>query len=262
LSDPVARVRFLGTGTSHGVPMIGCRCDTCRSSDPRDRRWRASLHVSFAAGPSAMIDTSPDLRSQALAFGVETLDVVLFTHSHADHILGLDDVRAFNERQGRPISCYGDEATLAEVRRTFAYAFRDGHVGGWLPRLLLFPVAGPFCLGRQVVVPVPIWHGRRQILGYRIGNFAYLTDCSGIPDGSWPLLDRLDTLAIGALRDRPHPTHFTVSEALEVIGRVRPGRALLTHVCHDLGHAATAARLPSGVELAYDGLMVDVHASA
>jgi phosphoribosyl 1,2-cyclic phosphate phosphodiesterase len=262
LSAAVARARFLGTGTSHGVPMIGCRCATCRSDDPRDRRWRASLHIAFAGGLSVLIDTAPDLRSQVLTFGVETLDAVLFTHPHADHILGLDDVRAFNERHGRPISCYGAPDTIAEVRRVFAYAFRDDHVGGWLPQLCLFAVDGPFCLARQLVVPVPLWHGPRAILGYRVAGFAYLTDCSRIPDGSWPLLEGLDTLVVGALRDRPHPTHFTVAEALEAVARIRPRRALLTHVCHDLGHATTAARLPDGVELAYDGLEVDVNPSA
>ena len=258
MSDPIARARFLGTGTSHGVPKIGCHCATCRSDDARDRRWRASLHLAFATGESVLVDTSIDLRSQALAFGVDRVDAVLFTHAHADHILGLDDVRAYSEQLGRPLPCYGHPAAIREVRQTFAYAFRDAVEGTTKPELCLFDVCGAFSLARQVVTPVPVWHGPQLIYGYRVGRFAYVTDCSGIPDDSWPLLEGLDVLVIDGLRDRPHPTHFTVAEALAAIARLRPRRALLTHICHDLAHAATSARLPAGVELAYDGLMVDV----
>jgi len=258
LSGPIARVTFLGTGTSHGVPMIGCRCATCRSSDPRDRRWRASIYVELADGLALLVDTAPDLRAQALSFGVERVDAVLFTHAHADHILGLDDIRRFNDLQGSPVSCYGDAATLQEVRRTFDYAFRDGPEGGSVPRLRLYTLAGPACFGGQAIVPVPVRHGTQHILGYRLGPFAYLTDCSGIPDGSWALLEGVRLLALDALRERPHPTHFSLGEALEVIARLRPERALLTHVCHDLAHGPTSALLPRGVELAYDGLKVDI----
>jgi phosphoribosyl 1,2-cyclic phosphate phosphodiesterase len=252
------RVTFLGTGTSHGVPAIGCRCPTCVSDDPRDRRWRPSILVERADGPTVLVDTAPDLRSQALAFGVSRLDAILFTHSHADHLLGLDDVRRFNEIQGGPVSCYADRLTLTELCRTFAYAFRPGPVGGGIPRLNLFTIAGAFSLGRMEVVPVPVMHGAQSILGFRFGRFAYLTDCSGIPDASWPLLRGVEVLAIDALRLRPHPTHFTLAQALDVVTRLRPDRAYLTHICHDLPHAATSANLPAGVELAYDGLKIEV----
>jgi len=253
-----ARVTFLGTGTSHGVPMIGCPCAVCRSADPRDRRWRPSIYLEFP-DLKVLVDTSTDLRSQALQFGVNRVDAILFTHGHADHVLGLDEVRRYNDLQKASIPCYADAQTVTELRRTFAYVF-DARTpaGGGLPALDLFPLSGEFSLGRQVVVPVPLVHGRRTILGYRVGSFAYLTDCSTIPDGSWPLLEGVESLVIDALRHRPHPTHFNVSQAVEAAARIGPRRAWLTHIAHDLPHAATCAALPDGVELAYDGLTVDV----
>jgi phosphoribosyl 1,2-cyclic phosphate phosphodiesterase len=258
LTRPTGRVTFLGTGTSHGVPMIGCRCATCTSPDPRDQRWRPSIYIELAGGAALLVDTAPDLRSQALRFGVVRVDAVLFTHPHADHLLGLDETRRFNTLQRRAIPCYGDPDTIAEVRRVFAYAFDPRQEGGGVPRLHLFPVGGPFSIGGAEVVPVPVWHGALPIYGYRVGPFAYLTDCSGIPEASWPLLDGVRILVVDALRDAPHPTHFTVAQALDVVARLRPERALLTHIAHDLGHAATSARLPPAVEVAYDGLIVDL----
>jgi phosphoribosyl 1,2-cyclic phosphate phosphodiesterase len=258
LTSPPARVVFLGTGTSHGVPMIGCDCGTCRSDDPRDRRLRPSVLITLADGTSVLVDASPDLRAQALACGVRHVDAILFTHAHADHVLGLDDVRRFNVLQGRSIPCYGDRRTIDEVRRTFAYIFNPDPVGGGVPRIALFPLAGEFTLGRETIVPVPIIHGAREIFGYRIGPFAYLTDCNAIPEASWPLLDGVRLLVVDALRDRPHPTHFTVAQALDVVARIGPERAWLTHICHDLAHVVTSARLPDGVELAYDGLEVEI----
>ena len=250
------RVTFLGSGTSHGVPMIGCRCAVCRSADPRDNRLRTSILIEPGDGGSLLVDTPPDLRAQALRFGVVRLDAILFTHPHADHILGLDETRRFNTLQGCAIPCYGDPATIAEVRRVFAYAFAPRQVGGGVPRLELNAVTGPFTIGRTLVTPVPIMHGELPIYGYRIGAFAYLTDCSAVPDSSWALLEGVRTLVIDALRHRPHPTHLTVAQALEVAARVGAERTLLTHIAHDLGHAETSARLPPGVELAYDGLVV------
>jgi phosphoribosyl 1,2-cyclic phosphate phosphodiesterase len=207
---------------------------------------------------SVLVDTSTDLREQALRFRVPRVDAILFTHSHADHVMGLDDVRRFNALQGGSIPCFADALTASELRRTFAYIFESKtEKGGGLPQIDLHTLAGEFCLGRSVVVPVPLLHGRRPILGYRVGPFAYLTDCSAIPDSSWPLLEGVELLVLDALRERPHPTHFSVSEALSVIDRLRPRRACLTHIAHDLPHAATCARLPEGVELAYDGLILE-----
>ncbi len=252
------RVTFLGSGTSHGVPMIGCRCAVCRSTDPRDNRLRPSILVEAGDGEALLVDTGPDLRTQALRHDVCRVDAVLFTHPHADHILGLDEMRRFNTLQGCTIPCYGDPATIAEVRRVFAYAFGPWQEGGGVPRLDLHPVTGPFTVGRTLVTPVTVLHGDLPIYGYRVGAFAYLTDCSAIPDASWPLLDGVRALVVDALRHRPHPTHFTVEQAIDVAARVRPERTLLTHIAHDLGHAETSAHLPPGVELAYDGLIVDV----
>ncbi len=252
------RITFLGTGTSHGVPMIGCRCGTCQSDDPRDQRWRPSILVEPGDGAAILVDASSDLRAQALRFGVARVDAILFTHSHADHVLGLDEVRRFNVLQGAAIPCYGDRRTLADVRRMFAYIFDPpDSPGGGIPRLVTFRVAGPFSLGDLTVVPVPIFHGPRAILGYRMGGVAYLTDCSRVPETSWPLLDGVEVLVVGALRDRPHPTHFTVAEAVEVAERAAARQTYFTHMCHDLPHAATCARLPRSVELAYDGLVVE-----
>jgi len=258
LSEPICRVTFLGTGTSHGVPEIGCRCPTCTSPDPRDQRLRPSILIELTNGRALLVDTAPDFRTQALRFGVSRVDAVLFTHPHADHLLGLDEIRRFNTLQGCAIPCYGDPDTIVEVRRVFAYAFDPRQVGGGVPQLELRPVTGPFPVAGTVVTPVPVLHGQLPIYGYRLGSFAYLTDCSAIPDDSWLLLDGVRILVIDALRHKPHPTHFTVAQALDVVARVRPERALLTHIAHDLGHAATSGGLPPGVELAYDGLIVGI----
>ena len=182
---------------------------------------------------------------------------MLFTHSHADHIHGLDEVRRYNMVQKVSMPVYGDEQTLADLRASFRYIFNTPGDGWGVPQLTLFRIGGPFMLGRAEIIPVPIMHGSRPILGFRIGTFAYLTDCSGIPDTTWPLLEGVKTFVVDALRDRPHPTHFSVSQALDAVKRVAPDRAYFTHICHDLPHAATCARLPAGVELAYDGLVLD-----
>lgn len=252
--------------------MIGCDCRVCRSEDPRDRRSRPSilLQLSSAAAAAAhspvggavhtiLVDTSTDLRAQALAHDIRRVDAILFTHSHADHVLGLDEVRRFNQLQREAIPVFADERTLQDLRRTFAYIFSPSTpTAGGIPQLALSRIAGPFSLGGAETVPVPIMHGDRQILGFRIGRFAYLTDCSAIPESSWPLLAGVRILVLDALRDRPHPTHFSVGEALQAVARIAPDRAFFTHICHDLHHAETCARLPAGVELAYDGLQLEI----
>jgi phosphoribosyl 1,2-cyclic phosphate phosphodiesterase len=254
-----ARVTFLGTGTSAGVPMIGCDCAVCQSSDPRDTRLRPSIHLDVPGHASIVVDTTPDFRQQMLAARIARLDAVLFTHSHADHILGLDDIRRFNFMQREAIACYAAADTWADIRRTFHYVF-DGvpRLGGGIPKLLTHDIAGPFHLRGVRVVPVPLWHGDAPILGFRFGNFAYLTDCNRLDDAAWPLIAGVETLVLDALRDKPHSTHFTVAQAVAVVERVGPRRALFTHLSHDLSHAASNARLPAGVELAYDGLVLNV----
>jgi len=258
-----ARLTFLGTGTSSGVPMIGCTCSVCTSEDPRDRRLRPSIYLDVPGHAALLVDTTPDLRQQVLTQRVPRVDAILFTHSHADHVLGLDDVRRFNFMQGGPIPCYASAATWESIRRTFYYAF-DGvrREGGGVPRLETHDIDGPFTIAGVRVVPVPLLHGSMPILGFRFGSVAYLTDCSAIPEESWSLVEGVETLVIDALRTKKHATHFTVAEALDAIARIAPRRAYLTHMSHDLGHAATNARLPAGVELAYDGLVLDARVDA
>ncbi|OFW13526.1 MAG: hypothetical protein A3F69_06045 [Acidobacteria bacterium RIFCSPLOWO2_12_FULL_66_10] len=263
------RVTVLGSGTSHGVPAIGCDCAVCRSTDLRDRRTRPSILIEVEAPASAslfrdavrsiLVDASTDLRAQALARDVRRVDAILFTHSHADHVFGLDDVRRFNQMQKGAIACYAAEDTLQRLRRMFAYIFAPpAQKGGGIPQLTLFRIGGVFSLGGIDIVPIPLFHGRMPVLGFRIGTFAYLTDCNRIPDESWPLLAGVRTLILDALRHRPHSTHFSVQESVDVVARLGVDRAYFTHISHDLGHAETCAQLPPGVELAYDGLVVDV----
>jgi phosphoribosyl 1,2-cyclic phosphate phosphodiesterase len=256
---PAARVTFLGTGTSHGVPMIGCRCAVCRSDDPRDRRLRPSIHLAVDGGPAVLVDTATDLRQQALANGITRVDAVLFTHSHADHVMGLDELRRFNILGGRRLPVYADGRTAAELRRIFSYAFAPPAVeGGGVPELSLTEIDGGFEVEGLTVQPVPIFHGPQPILGFRIGRFAYLTDCNRVPETSMALLAGLDVLVLDALRHRPHPTHFSLGEAVEVATRIGAGQTLFTHICHDLPHAATCAALPAGMALAHDGQIVDL----
>ena len=252
------KITFLGTGTSHGVPMIGCDCATCRSEDPRDKRLRTSIYVQMEDGTSILVDAGPDLRQQALRHRIRRVDAIIFTHGHADHIFGLDETRRFTGISQEPLPCYGDAQTLSDIRKTFSYVFDPATPrGGGLPELDLRLVDGPIGVGPHSVVPVPVMHGERPILGLRFGAFAYLTDCSSIPESSWPLLHNLDVLVIDALRQRPHPTHFSLSEATEAARRIAPGRTYFTHMCHDLPHAGTNAALPEGMALAYDGLELE-----
>ncbi len=256
-----ARVTILGSGTSHGVPMIGCSCAVCRSDDPRDQRTRPSIYVDVADGPKILVDTSTDLRQQALVNGVARVDAIVFTHSHADHVMGLDDSRRFSQMQKSAIPCYADEPTAASLRKTFYYVFDPAtDKGGGLPQIDLRTIAGPFAIDGVTIQPVPLMHGARPITGFRFGDFAYLTDTNHLPDAAWPLLDGVKTLVLDALRHRPHPTHFSVAEALEVVARLKPQQTYFTHICHDLPHAATNAALPPGVALAFDGLAFDIDA--
>jgi phosphoribosyl 1,2-cyclic phosphate phosphodiesterase len=250
-----ARVTVLGSGTSHGVPMIGCPCRVCRSSDPHDRRTRPSIYVEVDEGPAVLVDASTDLREQALTLGVTRVDAILVTHSHADHVMGMDDVRRFNVLKGGEIPLFASPATCRELRRIFQYVFEPpSQKGGGLPQLALHEIDGPFGVGLLRVQPVPLLHGTLPILGFRMGGFAYLTDASAIPDQAWPLLEGLDVLVLNALRHRPHPTHFSLAEAVAVAERLEARQTWFTHICHDLPHAETNRSLPAGMALAHDGL--------
>jgi phosphoribosyl 1,2-cyclic phosphate phosphodiesterase len=241
--------------------MIGCTCAVCSSPDPRDRRSRPSIYIQ-CDGASLLVDTGPDLRTQALRFGVTRVDAILYTHGHADHVVGLDDVRRFNALQKSSIACYGDTRTLAEIRQMFGYVFDPATPkGGGIPHVELVeidPEGGPFEAAGVRITPVPVYHGERLILGFRVGIFAYLTDCSRIPDGSWPLLEGVEVVVLDALRERPHPTHFSLSEAVEAAGRIGARHTYFTHIAHDLGHATTCAKLPPSMQLAYDGLIAEL----
>jgi len=251
-------ITVLGSGTSVGVPTIGCSCAVCRSTDPKDKRLRPSILVSYG-GRNVVIDTTPDFRYQVLRAGVERLDAVIFTHAHADHIMGLDDVRPFNFRQRSAIPVYGSPATIDTVRRVFQYVFADMDHRSSVPHLETRPVgAAPFELLGLSFLPVPLLHGGSPVLGYRFGRAAYLTDHSEIPPESLEQLQGLDVLFLDALRHRPHPTHTTVARALEYVEELRPQRAFFTHICHDLPHRETEAALPDHVRLAYDGLEIRV----
>jgi phosphoribosyl 1,2-cyclic phosphate phosphodiesterase len=254
-----AQVTFLGSGTSHGVPMIGCTCDVCRSTDLRDRRLRPSIYVDVDGGPSVLVDTSTDLRQQALAFDITRVDAILMTHSHADHVMGMDEVRRFNVLNHGAIPVHASAATGRELRRIFKYVFEPpSQKGGGIPQVVLHDIEGPFRVGALTVQPVPLLHGSLPILGFRFGSFAYLTDASTIPDAAWPMLEGLDVLVLNALRHRPHPTHFSLSEAAAVVERLQPRRAFFTHICHDLKHEVTNRSLPEGMALAFDGLRFPV----
>lgn len=237
--------------------MIGCACPVCRSGNPRNRRFRPSIAVSSPSG-AILVDTTPELRLQALAFGLTQVDAVLYTHSHADHLFGLDDVRRYNDISGRELPIYADEQTLADIRRAFNYVFRKTQAGGGKPRLTLHPVESRFRLCDIDIRPLTVRHGKLSILAYRFDNFAYVTDVNYIPPTTMEQLRGLDTLLLDAVRFKPHSTHFGLFQALEVISELRPKRAYLTHLSHQFDHDAANAVLPAGVCLAYDGLTIDI----
>jgi len=251
-------ITVLGSGTSVGVPTIGCTCEVCRSTDPRDQRLRPSIALRWNEH-CVVIDTGPDFRQQALRARLPRVDAVLLTHGHADHILGLDDLRPFNFLQGGTIPVYASEETLTIIRRVFAYVFHAGESQSSRPRIEThaFNTAPVEIFGLRLT-PVPVLHGRETCHGFRFSNVAYLTDHSEVPEAALAMLQDLDVLFLDALRYKPHPTHSSVEQSLRIVERLKPRRTFFTHIAHDIPHERAERLLPEGVRLAYDGLEVAV----
>jgi phosphoribosyl 1,2-cyclic phosphate phosphodiesterase len=255
--DVTGRLLFLGTGTSTGVPLVGCGCETCTSGDPRDVRTRTSVLLGLPGG-HLLIDTTPDLRNQLLRERIGRVDAVLYTHDHVDHVYGLDDLRPLCFATGRSIPLYCEERVENRIRKAFDYAFAPGPpLGGGVPKVTFERItATPLELLGTHITPLRLRHGVFDVLGFRVGNVAYCTDTNGIPDETWPLLEGLDVLVLDCLRANRHPTHFSIDEALAAAARVGARQTLFVHMAHDIRHAEVAATLPPGVELAVDGLEV------
>jgi phosphoribosyl 1,2-cyclic phosphate phosphodiesterase len=250
---------FLGTGTSAGVPMIGCHCPVCSSIDPHDKRNRPSVLVRYD-GLSILIDTTPELRVQCLAHKIDQVDTVVYTHAHADHIMGLDDVRRFNMIKNSSIDVWADERTATSLKRCFGYAFLgpDEAPKVFRPHLIHRLIDGPFKIGERIWTPVPLIHGHLQVLGFRIGGLAYCTDVSRIPEESFELLRDIDTLILDGLQPRPHPAHFSLPEAIAAAERIGARQTWFTHITHNMFHAETNASLPSNMQLAHDGQRIEI----
>ena len=262
---PDLELLFLGTGTSAGIPMIGCNCAVCTSADPHDKRTRTSVVVSYDVPTTGqrvrvLVDTTPELRLQCVANDVHAIDAVVYTHAHADHIMGLDDVRRFNTVRRGPLDVWADDRTFATLSTCFAYAFREPEPETKLFRPHLerrrIDEREPFSTGPITWTPIPLMHGDMPVLGFRVGRLAYCTDVSRIPESSYALLEGLDVLVLDALQHRKHTTHFSLEEALEEVARIRPKQALFTHIAHALPHEQTNRELPAGAQLAFDGQRV------
>ena len=257
--DIGGQLLFLGTGTSVGVPVVGCGCTTCTSTDPRDSRLRTSVAVGLPGG-TLLVDTTPDLRTQLLRAGLNQVDAILYTHDHVDHVYGLDDVRPICFHAGRPLPVLCEPRVEARIRQAFDYAFAPVPApGGGVPRLTFRTITtAPFSVLGCRVVPLRLRHGPFDVLGFRFGDLAYCTDTNAVPEATRPLLEGLDVLVLDCLRPSRHPTHLSLAEAIDTARLIGARRTLLVHLSHELGHAAVSAVLPPGVELAHDGLAVPI----
>lgn len=255
--DLRGQLLLLGTGTSVGVPVVGCGCDVCVSTDPRNQRTRTSVALGLPEG-TLLIDTTPDLRAQLLRERVSLIDAVLYTHDHVDHLYGLDDIRPLCFRKGEAIPVYCEPRVESRIRKAFDYAFEvPAAVGGGLPKMILNSIGTePFDLFGTTVTPLRLRHGVSDVLGFRFGNVAYCTDTNEIPEATWPLLAGLDLLILDCLRATRHPTHFSIVEAVTVAQRVAAQRTVFVHMSHEIDHATVSAELPTGIELAWDGMVL------
>ena len=252
------KITFLGSGTSQGVPVIGCNCEVCQSLDYRDKRLRSSIRVEVS-GQTIIVDTGPDFRQQMLRQHIRRVDAILFTHAHRDHTAGLDDVRAFNFMQEMDMPVFGTGAVLDQLRLEYSYAFaKDAYPG--IPRLALNQIQDEaFAINGVTILPLPVLHLKTPVLGFRFGNFSYITDAKFIPDDTLERLKGTEVLVLNALQHTPHVSHFNLTEALDMVSKIQPGKTYLTHISHRLGlHSETEKNLPAGVSLAYDGLEISL----
>lgn len=259
------KITVLGSGTSQGIPIVGCKCAACTSSDPRDKRLRVSVFIEtdikiIDKPLRILIDTSPDFRQQMLVYNITDIDAVLYTHYHIDHIMGLDDIRQINQLHRKHVELYANHETASRIRQTFSYIFDENtYKGGGIPQVNLHEIdLKPFDVLGQNVIPIEYKHGPTNVYGFRIGDFAYLTDCNFIPESEFPKLEGLKILIIDALRYRKHETHYSVDEAIAVSQRINAGHTYFTHMTHDIVHAEASSKLPANIEFAYDGLMFEV----
>lgn len=259
------KVVILGSGTSQGVPIVGCKCAACTSTNPKDKRLRVSAYIE-ADIPNEnkslklLIDTSPDFRQQMLTNNITDIDAVIFTHYHIDHIMGLDDIRQINQLHKKSVDIYANSETLDRIKQTFSYIFDENtYKGGGIPRVNIKEITlDKFNISGVEIIPVEYHHGPAIVFGFRIGNFAYITDCSKIPEKEYDKLKNLKVLVLDALRYRPHPTHFSINEAVEVAQRIGAKQTYFTHITHDVVHDEANQKLPTGIELAYDGLTLEI----
>ncbi|MFW6281492.1 MAG: MBL fold metallo-hydrolase [bacterium] len=251
------QIKFLGTGTSHGVPLIGCKCKTCTSDNHKNYRTRSSLFIRNQ-NTSIIIDTAQEFRLQLLHNNINKVDAIFYTHPHADHLLGFDDIRSINRTTGKIIPCYGNEFTIEEIRRVFPYIFDAVQKGGGLPEVSFHLIKKRIIYKDFSIIPLPVKHGKLDILGYKINNIAYITDCSFIPEKTCEFLNDIDLLILGVLRYREHNTHMNIEQAINLINKIGVNRAYFTHLSHELEYNETNRNLPDHINLAYDGMIIDI----